>query len=174
MPHNTLQFILTENYYICCLFTKKTNCITNKSWYLSCNSFLLNNKVKMIVYTICIFIFIPNLLCISLHKFLPKSDFYQILSAINLTDMTYGIYLMFLLIGDQHYIHEFVWKASPFCIFIFVLLLHFSISSVLFNFFSTLCRLMITKYPVETRFKQPGFLFKLIVCSFTLPCSYLS
>ena len=72
----------------------------------------------MIVYTICIFIFIPNLMGISLQKFLPKSDFYQILTAINLTDMTYGVYLMFLLIGDQHYVHKFIWKASPLCFFI--------------------------------------------------------
>ena len=168
MPDNKLQFLLTENYYICCLFPRKTNCITNKPWYLSCNSFLLNNKVKIIVFTICIFIFLLNILCISLQRFLPKSNFYQILTAINLTDMTYGVYLMFLLIGDQYYTHEFVWRASPLCFFIFALLLHFSISSVLFNCLSALCRLMMIKYPLKTRFKQPGFLFKFIACSFTL------
>ena len=168
IPDNKLQFLLTENFYICCLFPRTINCITNKPWYLSCNNFLLNNKVKIIIFTICIFIFLLNILCISLQSYLPKSDFYQILTAINLTDLIYGIYLMFLLIGDQHYTHEFVWKASQLCFFIFALLLHFNISSVLFNFLSALCRLMITKYPLKTRFKQPGFLLKFIACSFTL------
>ena len=175
MSQQELQFLSTENYYVCCFISRNVSCITTKPWYFSCNSLLSNNQLQRLVCTICIFIFILNISCILLQQFLAKSNyigFYQILIALNATDMIYGAYLMFLLIASKHHTHEFVKKTSPICLFIFALILHFNISSILFNFLSTLCRFMIVKYPVETKFKQPEYLFKLIASLFALSCLF--
>ena len=156
MSQKELQFLLTDNYYVCCLFTRKVCCITTTPWYFSCNSLLSNNQLQRLVITICIFIFILNLSCILLQQSLLKSNylgFYQILIAINLTDMFYGAYLMLLLISSQHHTYEFVKQTSPICLFIFAIILHFNIFSISFNCLLTLCRFMIIKYPVETKFK---------------------
>ena len=172
LPHDK-QFLPT--YYLCCQISRPTICITRKPWYLSCNNFFLNSQVKISVYSAIIFILIPNLLCISSQSFLLNPDsfgFHQIIIAINLIDINYAVYLMLLIIGNQHFIHEFMWTSSPFCFVIFALLLNFSITSILFNCLATLCRLMIIKYPVKTKFKQPRYLLKLIVCSFTLSCVF--
>ena len=172
MSHDK-QFLPT--YYLCCQFSSNTICITKKPWYLSCNNFFLSGQVEIIVYSAITFILIPNLLCSSSQIFLLKPDsfgFHQIIVAINLIDINYGVYLMLLLIGNQHFIHEFIWTSSPFCFIIFSFLLNISITSILFNCIATLCRLMIIKYPLKTKFKQPRYLFKLIVCSFILSCLF--
>ena len=44
-------------------------------------------------------------------------------------DITYGIYLMILLIGDKFFPHELIWKPSSICFFVNILFLNFTISS---------------------------------------------
>ena len=170
LPLNVkVQIVLTDEYYLCCISSTITKCFTENPWYFSCSTIFLKKYVKMSVYFVCTFLFSTNLVSLLLHRFSSKSNsfcYHKIITVINLIDITYGIYLMILLIGDNFFPHELIWKPSSICFVVNILFLNFTISSPSALCFFTLCRLMVTKFPLDTKLKNPKYTLKCIVCSF--------
>ena len=169
LPLNVkVKFVLTDEYHICCLFSRFTNCLTDSPWYFSCNSIFLKKYVKTTAYFVSTLLFTANLISLLLQRFSSKSNsfgYYKIVTVINLVDITYSIYLTILLIGDIVFPYKLMWKASPNYLYVITLFLNFTISSPVALFLFTLCRLMVIKYPLETRFRNPQYLLKCILFS---------
>ena len=149
MFHTVIQYLWTDYFYHCCIFSKKTVCINKKPWYLSCDNIVSELYIKVPTYVICVLIFLLNNMCITLKKFTLKSKtfgFDIIITSISLMDMSYGIYLAMLIIGE-YFVNFYMWTSNPLCFVAFALFFNYNISSPLLLGLSTLSRFMITKYP---------------------------
>ena len=157
----TIIFLLTEEYYVCCLFPHHSKCVTKKPWYASRQRLFSNRYMKVVAIFISIIILFSNFSCLTMHKFCAKNKtftFNKIIMATNFTDLKYSLYLLLMLIDDQYFPHKINWKSSPFCFIAFFISLNFNILSPLFLFLATLYRLMVVKYPLDNRFKKSKLL----------------
>ena len=168
-----IQHLLTDHYYHCCALYGASICISGKPWYISCESIISKYHVKIFIYIICSSILLLNIMCILLQYLTSKSKtfgFDKIITAISFTDVSYGVYLLFLIVGEG-FLDFFMWTSSPLCIIAYGLFFNYNLFSPLVLNLSTLCRLMVTKYPLESRFKKSEFLIKLIIILFTISAS---
>ena len=91
-----------------------------------------------------------------------------IVLSINSVDILCGIYLLVIWAVDFHYgqnfiLHYFQWNTNFLCQISFVLHFCFSFLNPYLLCILSLARLMVIKYPLQSRFKSPSFVLKCIL-----------
>ena len=101
--------------------------------------------------------------------------FQYVAISVNFIDLTWGIYLIFLVIFDLIFAENFVfqellWKSSFICYFLFSINLNYNILSPLFISFIALSRLMVVMYPLDSNFTKRKFVLKclILICSLVI------
>ena len=170
ISHMKVTFLLTDNFYHCCTFSLETNCINGKPWHFSCKNIVSEQYAKIAISLSLSCILVLNIFCLALQMSSHKSHkvrFEKIIATINVIDISYALYLIILLFS-QYYRNPLVWTSSPLCLLAFSLFFNYNICSPVLLSISAFCRLMVTKCPMEVRFKEPIFFVKLIVISLTI------
>ena len=174
---SNINFIITEDFHICCTASSGTVCIAYQPWFISCSDILPLKSMKLFFRSCSILIIILNSLSILL-KF--KTDnfrkaFSVIVIFININDILYGIYLSFIWIADlvfggEFHVKEASWRSGFFCLTVFCIVIWFTMLSELGLLFMSLSRLMVTIYPLNTKFKETLYVIKsiCIIFSFSL------
>ena len=156
-----INFIITEDYHICCIAPSGTVCTAFQPWYISCSDILPLLSMKTFYTTISILIFILNLLSILVQIRTCKSNksFSIIVIIINVNDLLCGIYLSFVWIADlsfsgSFHVKEESWRSSFLCLTAFTIVLWFTVLSQCVLIFISFTRLVVTIFPLHTRFKE--------------------
>ena len=172
--------IISTRFEICCISPKGTSCSASKPWYISCSILLLNNTMKVAFVCICLTIVLLNIF--SASRYLSNREnrkqggFRIIAFSINCADLLCGIYLGILSVADFYYDRNFIvshyqWKFSIFCSQAFVINLLFILLVPYFLSLLSLARLMVVKYPFNSRFREVSFVFK---CIFVVSISIIT
>ena len=158
---SNINFIITKDYHICCTASSRTVCIAYQPWFISCSDILPLKSVKLFFTSRSILIIIINSLSIVLQfkNDILRKAFSVIVIFINTNDILYGIYLCViwiadLLFGGEFHVKEASWRSSFFCLTAFTIIMWFTILSELGLLLMSLSRLMVTFFPLNTRFKE--------------------
>ena len=166
-----VKIIVTNNYLICCKIPLRSTCPSVKLWYESCEHLLLQTSITVCAFCYSLFLIITNAFVIFLQKIVHVKNrkeygtFQYVALSINLTDLTWGIYLLVLTISDfifknNFFIQESVWKSSFICIFLFSINLNFNFLSPLLSSFMSFSRLMVVMHPLDSKFKNTKYVLK--------------
>ena len=156
-----INLIITEDYHICCIAPSGTVCTAFQPWYISCSDILPLLSMKKFYISISILIFILNLLSILVQIRTCKSNksFSIIVIIINVNDTLCGIYLSFVWIADlsfsgSFHVKEEYWRSSFLCFTAFTIVLWFTVLSQCVLIFISFTRLVVTIFPLHTKFKE--------------------
>ena len=156
-----INFIYTEDYHICCIAPSGTVCIAFQPWYISCSDILPLLSMKSFYTSISILIFILNLLSIlvQIRTYKSNKSFSIIVIIINVNDILCGIYLSFVWIADlsfsgSFHVNEESWRSSFLYFTAFTIVLWFTVLSQCVLIFVSFTRLVVTIFPLHTRFKE--------------------
>ena len=156
-----INFIITEDYHVCCIAPSGTVCTAFQPWYISCSDILPLLSMKTFYTSISTLILILNLLSILVQIRICKSNksFSIIVIIINVNDILCGIYLSFVWIADlsfsgSFHVKEESWRSSFFCFTAFTIVLWFTVLSQFVLIFISFTRLVVTISPLHTRFKE--------------------
>ena len=162
-----INFIITEDFHICCIVPSSTVCTAFQPWYISCSDMLPSISMKTFYISISLVIFILNSLSIILQitKCVFNKAFTIIVIMINANDILYGIYLSIIWTADILYtgsfhVKEEAWRSGFFCFLAFTTALWFTVLSELVLIFMSFTRLVVTISPLYTRFKETLFIVK--------------
>ena len=166
-----VKIIVTDSYFICCKTPLRSTCTSVKLWYESCEHLLLQRSITVCAFCYSLFLIITNVLVIFLQKILHVRNrkeygtFQYVALSVNLTDLTWGIYLIVLTLSDfifknNFVIQESLWKSSFICIFLFSINLNFNFLSPLLSSFMSFSRLMVVMYPLDSKFKNTQYILK--------------
>ena len=110
-----INFIVTEDYDVCCIAPSGTVCTAFQPWYISCSDILPLLSMETFYTLISILIFIFNLLSIlvQIKTFQSNKSFSIIVIIINVNDILCGIYLSFIWIADLSFSGSFHVKKNP-------------------------------------------------------------
>ena len=173
--------MVTDTDGICCLIPVMVKCLPVRSYNKPHNLFP-NYIVRWSFYCISFVIILANICSIALQiTFRDKrGSFETIVTAVNFTDISLGVYLALLWISDLMYKGCFVfkdlkWRSNVKCFVIMGTFLNFSILSPVTLCFVSLSRLMIVLCPIDIKFKIGKFVLLYISCMVTISlfCSTL-
>ncbi len=160
LPNLTL--INTNNFRICCM-AQFLICNAKPVWPSSCTALLSVAALKVFTWLLSICIVIFNLTSIACCIFSilngKKVSYMVLVLGINITDMMYGVYLITIAAVDVHYsgqyfIYDIKWQGSAACHAMATISLFSLLSACLILNLLTFSRLMVVKYPFESRFKR--------------------
>ena len=171
-----INFIITEDYHVCCIAPSGTVCTAFQPWYISCSDILPLLSMETFYKSISILIFILNLLSIlvQIRTYKSNKSFAIIVIIINVNDILCGIYLSFVWVADlsfsgSFHVKEEYWRSSFLCFTAFTIVLWFTVLTEFLLIFLSATRLLVTLHPLNTRFKEKQFIIKslafLVVCS---------
>ena len=166
-----VKIIMTDNHFICCKTPSKSMCTSAKFWFESCSHLLLQRSITVFAFCSSIFIIFCNVFLAFWQKQLlmqskkKYSNFQCVALSINIIDLNWGIYLIFLVISnilfeDNFVIQESLWKSSLICFFLFSINLHFNILSPLISSFMSFSKLMVVMYPFNSNFRNRKFVLR--------------
>ena len=100
-----MNFIITEDHYICCIVPSSTLCTAFQPWYISCSDILPSSDMKTFYITISVLIIVINFLSVILQiisylKLRSNKTFSVIAIATNANDILCAVYLSFVWIAD--------------------------------------------------------------------------
>ena len=172
------NIILTKNYHLCCTVKTGVVCMAYQPWYISCSDMLPSSILKLFYVSISILIIVLNILSIALqiNAFKTSKMFTIVIISVNINDILCGIYLCLIWIADlshhgSFHVKEELWRSGLLCLTAFTTILWFTVLTEFVLIFMSLTRLMITMYPLETKFKETKFIVKSLV--FSILCSLL-
>ena len=174
-----VKVIVTDNYFICCKSPSKSMCISVKLWFESCRHLLLQRSIRMCAFCYSFFLTFSNAFAVILQKshIINGKDNYGVFQylaiSVYLVDLTWGVYLTFLVIFDFFFednfvIQESLWKSSFACFFLFSINLNFNILSPLLSIFISFSRLMVVIYPLNSNFRKRKFVLKCCILMYSL------
>ena len=167
-----VSIVLSNSFQICCISPQETTCLAKKPGYLSCSSLLPNLLVKVVVILISSVGLCLNAISVvinnNIKKMKKQKSFTSIAMSINFSDILCGLYLNVLWIGNFFYSDGFIliyfqWKSSFPCFGGFLFILIFCLTMPYYLSLLSLARLMVVKYPFESRFKSPVFVLRCLV-----------
>ena len=168
-----VSIVITDSFQICCFAPEETFCPADKPWYSSCSALLPNLSVKLTSVITSLFILTLNLLSIFINIITFKKNRYgelcgTIVLFINSVDILCGIYLLVIWAVDFYYgqnfiLHYFQWNTKFLCQISFFVHFCFSLLNPYLLCILSLARLMVIKYPPQSRFKSPSFVLKCIL-----------
>ena len=166
--------VITESFQICCIVSRETFCSADKPLHISCSTLLPDFSVKVASISISLSILTLNVLSILINvitlKKSKEGELYAIIVlSISIVDIMYGIYLFIIWAVDFHYgqdfiLHYFQWNTNFLCQISFVLLFSFNLLNPYLLCILSLARLMVIKYPLNSKFRSPSFVLKCIMC----------
>ncbi len=159
----------TEQHHICCIAAPSSTCSTEFPWYSSCDNLLQSVALKI---SFCVLFCVIGVLSIASVIFLILVKTPKTLSnitfciSVNIIEVTYGIYICGIWTADHVFSDDFVvkrklWQFHPLCYSLSCLSLFFSISDALELPILALSRLMVVKYPMDSKFKRFSFARKI-------------
>ena len=167
------KIIHVTDSYVCCFIPKAVQCTTSTPWYKSCSNLLWHNYVTQLTGFISFLVLFVNLLSIVFQNSLMMSKFSHgfatIVLAMNLGEITLGSYLLVIWMVDLYYSRFFVlsekmWLSSFQCYILQSIIFNIYLLSPLIQCFLTLTRLMVTMFPMSTRFQNRAFILRGIIC----------
>ena len=164
-----MKILLSDNYKICCLKPDGVKCSTNPPWYKSCDNLLASLSLKLSFCCLSAMIITGNIFSIIFQRKCTKmGPFETMIISTNLVDLLCGIHLTTIWSADLIFRKNFVlteidWRSSLTCFFSFGASFLFSILSPILLCLMSFSRLMVIKYPLETKFKQKKILLKIII-----------
>ena len=162
-----VKVIITDDFHICCISPKGTQCIETPPWYISCSNLLPNMKVRFLFSIISFIILAGNSLCflknITIIMKRHKGELYSIIiCATNAGDSLWGGYLCIVWVGDLQYGREFIvnemkWRNGVLCSLAFMFILMFSLVMPYLLSLLSFARYMVVVYPMESKFRSARF-----------------
>ena len=112
-----------------------------------------------------------NICSLFLQMYSKKTAFSVIAISLSITNLQYADYLYVIWIGDvilqnSSIIHEEKWRSGLPCFIALGLIVCWCILTPLIMVFLSLSRFMVVVYPVDSRFKQVDFIFKIVISLF--------
>ncbi len=164
--------IETDNYVICCFVKNSTKCTRAIPWYLHCKNILpsISSEISYITNFVCS-VFLNGLSLILINYFPNKpgeSGAYDIIMKVtNAAHILLSLSLIFISAASKFYSgvfvnFEYAWKSNVLCFVLSSLLLFHNIFYPALAVVSTRGRLMVVKYPLESKFKDVSFIKKVI------------
>ncbi len=165
-----VNFLLAENYAVCCVVPANTNCSAAVPWYETCSDMLIGVAAKVVTFMVLFLNLFLGFLSLTLEKMahegkLEKTAAYgSTVAFIQMQSITYTTYLTILWSVDQSYRGSFVlshnkWAQSLECSVAFFLALDVTLLFPVLSCFLATMRLRIVMRPVDTRFKETHFVF---------------
>ena len=113
---------------------------------------------------------------LQINAFKTSKMFTIVIVSVNINDILCGIYLCFIWIADLSYhgsfhVKEELWRSGFLCLTAFTTILWFTLLTEFVLIFMSLTRLMITMYPLDTKFKETKFIVKSL--AFSMLCSLI-
>ncbi len=176
----SLKKLQTNNYQLCCLAPKQTQCTMNIPWYVGCKNLLPSIYVAVTFYMMSALILVVNIVSLCTIKLSNSSQtlktadaFSNIVVFINFSDIIYSVSLFILWVADLVYRDEYVlfdfsWRSGAICFTHFGLVVNFSFVYPALLIFLSLSRLMITEHPFDSKFKEANFSQTCLVCISTV------
>ena len=165
-----INLISTKYYQICCMAPISTTCTAFKPWFIACSDILPSFSMKLFYKTISVTIFILNFVSIILQirSYQSNKSFSLIVISINGNDILCGVYLSYIWIadlsfGDSFKVKEESWRSGILCLTAFTTLLSFTFLTENLLILLSLSRLMVVMHPLNTKFKEPLFIGKLLI-----------
>ena len=169
----TFKIILAHDQDVCCTMPHGTFCSAPQLWYLSCSNILPDHHVNTLYIIVSLLIILLNFLSSLLLNFPHESNksFCILVFAVNTNDVLIGFYLSIIWISnaaikDNFYIMEKQWKSGFLCFTCFGILLWFSTLGQAVLLLQSFARLNIVSHPLNNKFRQREFVFKLAILSF--------
>ena len=167
---------IAQNYHICCLVTVTYFCSAQQPWYVSCTDIFSNIYMRLCYILISTLIIFHNVFSIIIN-ISSKKNASLIISFINISHLMLAMYLIAILVGDytlqsSAVIKEQEWRSAPLCLFAFGSILYQTMSNQLLHIFLSLSRVMVVLYPIDSRFKEAGFVYMFM--SFLVAGSFLT
>ncbi len=168
-----IAIISATDYQICCLAPPKSICTVEIPWHVSCSYLLPSNSLRVSYKTVSVCNFLFNFISVLLHiskEGVFQSAFIIIVIFINFTEVLYGIYLSIIWVTDTinsglFFLKEEKWRSHPLCFALFGLVIWYVFLCQCVLLIMSLVRLMVVKYPIDSRFKSTHFVKKLLICA---------
>ena len=143
-----LELLLSDDYYICCMVPQQTKCISNNPWYISCHGLLTTRKMKIVVCCLsAVFLTLNMISLFTFHSVIPSGKNFSILEVtLTISDITYCVYLLTLLIADNNHQHELMWKSGSICFTLFAFSLNYHILAPLLICISSFSRFLVNSF----------------------------
>ncbi len=163
-----LSLLEVDHHELCCLVDDATICSETPPWYFSCADLLFSRVMRGVFIAVYLTIFLLNtisiaLLKVSFQKGLEKSGAYgSTVASINGTDLVYSALLIVFWGADLKFQGNFgvsstERRTSSGCYIVFGLFIFFNSNSPFLLAFFAFSRLVLVKYPLETRLKETKF-----------------
>jgi leucine-rich repeat-containing G protein-coupled receptor 8 len=186
-----IDSINTKKYIICCIKPPNCKCSEPIPWYVSCKKLFPNTamRVLFIIISLCVMASNCSLLLVNINKIVQHyrqskskrkknkiaSAYNIIINLINIGDLMCGIYLTIVWSADVYYNEVFVvreeqWKENSICMIAFSVTHFFSIFLPFCLIYLSMSRLMIIKYPFDSKFKSTKFTVKCSLALFMTIC----
>ena len=173
-----LQFILTDNFRLCCIRPNIYSiCTAEVEWPASCKDLISNIYIYISLWIITLSVVLLNLTSFLYLVHTPKiktqlkGHFQAIAKCLNISDLTCGAYMTFILAATVHFkntfaVNELQWRGHIACKVAASTFTFFQISSVSVIIFMTLARLLISINPLKSRFRNFSFSTKCLIGTF--------
>ncbi len=166
IPFLSLNFKLLETNIasLCCIVSEGARCSLDLPLHFSCSQILENLALRIVCILVSISAFVLNVLSILTQCKTNKKagPFVAIMNSLNVGNMLLSFPLVMLWIADIIYKRNFAvrqeaWQSSLTCLLVFGLFLASISVSIFSSSFMALARLMVVKYPLESKFKDQTF-----------------
>ena len=146
-----LQYVISNDYRICCIVQAGTQCLSKSTKYKTCHQLLNNNTLKIAYITFSLIVIILNFVSLVLQKVIFNQLYHSyemIAGSINILDLGWGLYLSIIWVAHVTYTTNYVfkdtmWLQTPFCFLAFGIALYYIILSPLSLCFLSFCRLSV-------------------------------
>lgn len=165
-----IQYVVTDNYHICCISLKHMTCTASRPWFISCSQLLPTKLLEIFFVLSAVFVLVANLVSLypdSLKKYSHPA--YALISiCIKFNNICFFSFL-FVIIAFHHtkketfIVHEMQWRSGQFCFAAFLVKTFFTMSSLLSLILSSLSRFMVVAKPMHTKFKSKRYVSRILV-----------
>ncbi len=183
--------IFTDLASVCCVAPPAASCSASVKWYQSCTALIPTTASKTIAYVVSVFVVILNFSSFVILRRKVKKQTHQrtgtsrgpyniMVNIVNLTDFCQGVYLATVSLADVHYWSSFVvydveWMNSYTCASASCLMFLISFLGPMMLTLMSLGRVMVVKYPFESKFKSTKhvvrYVVTLVLCGVLIPGS---
>ncbi len=178
--NTNVRVVQTNDYRVCCMAPKCIQCEATRLSFQSCKTLLVNLPIQASFVVISILIYLCNTVSMVQQRRnkmnsskRSKNEFRMIIISINFCDILCGVYLSILwtadiAFGEDFLFKELQWRSSVTCFSAFGVCFLFGLLSPALLCFMSLSRLMVVKYPIDTRFKCSHFVHRCILLILTV------
>ena len=169
---------VTSSFPLCCTISQVATCIAQKSQMSACSFILPNRSIKiMLIILSCLIILlnlfssVRNAVNMKIKREGSVSSIIEI--SVNFGNLICGLHFLLLWVENYFYPFDIYLRildkgSSAVCLSVFMLILLSTLLEPYFFSFLAIARLMVVKYPFESKFKSCSFVVKYAVYGITL------